>query len=198
MSHIYKATVDVPVFAYWICPYCNKTKYAEGSITCSFTDHSENTALQTAKVTGVNAALQIIDNPRGAAKNIRKHLNLGTKCKQCKKKPVWAKGGGWYEALLVASIVATILLFIEAIQGADSLRWIAFAVSMLALLLSIFLIRRFSKTLQTLPDKYLPVFGSDNTNILMTAYSRGMTILSKEEAKQNVLAHKNDLTQCEP
>lgn len=198
MSHVYKASVGVPVFAYWICPYCNKTKYADGSITCSFTDRSENTALQTAKGTGVDIALDIIDNPRDAAKNIRKHLDIGTKCKHCKKKPVWAKGGGWYEKLLIVSIIAVVILLIDAISSNNLYSWIGLAVSMCALLLSGFLIHRFSKTMKSLPDKYLPVFGSENANVLMAAHSRGMTIPTKEEAKRNVMAHHNDHALYEP
>ena len=198
MSHVYKASAGVPVFAYWICPYCNKTKYAEGSVTYSVTDRYENTAMQAATNTGVGIALEIIDNPRDAARNIRKHLDIGTKCKQCKKKPVWAKGGSWYEKFLIVSIIAAVILLIEAISSNILYGWIGLAISICALLLSIFLIHRFSKTMQNLPDKYLPVFGTENANVLMAAYSRRIAIPTKEEAKQTVLALKNDHALYEP
>lgn len=190
---VYTSTIAVPVYAGWKCEKCGEVNFATGSIvvkrqaSSSSWRHSkqkeaEAKAASLAQAEWAGEALQIILDPNNHAQDIRSDLSLqDTHCTKCGKKPKWDKDMK-YLAWVALCFMPTIISGIAAIGIRTSpVAWLIFT-TFLAIIVTAFIHEsRYKKMMKNLPQKYTPVIGSINPDLLEYAEALGKKIPSPDE-----------------
>ena len=196
---VYTTTITVPIYASWKCHKCGTSNYSLGEIVYngksssgSFFKSKHETAKKTASDQALSNwkdnAIKIIYDPRNNTEKIRNYLSVHyTNCSKCNTKPKWDKGTK-YLVVLSLSLAPTLISGLVAICMLKSVvAWLIFAVFLGLFLYPWFDEKAFKKTMQTIPNEYLPIIGSLNKELVDYAEHRGKTILTPDETKEAVL-----------
>ena len=195
----YTSTVNVPVFAGWLCPKCREINFSQGKIEYSKTTSSSslsgekqeaarNKARDEANSGWMDNAIGIMFRPRENAGIFRDRLKLENySCKQCGAKPVW-KGGKLANVIAMIMLLFGLLMFIVGCsEGGSVSLWIGLGVNT-ALLVLILVAdsSAYKRKLQNIPDEYMPVISTLNPELLSYSEFRRIKMPTPQETVQRL------------
>lgn len=193
----YTASVNVPVYANWKCEKCGSINLSKGRIHVAQTESSvaireskqnaaKERAISAVEETWAEEALQIITE-FNKTPQMRNEISLSSSCSKCKAKPEWAgPKGKWLYSLLVPVAIVGMFLFIAE-------EYLLFFVALCIGLGMIFTAKvcefGYETKVSNLPEKYKPVMGSVNGNLVEYAKAHGKTIPTPEVCLRTVLLY---------
>lgn len=188
---VYTSTVTVPIYASWKCEECGEVNFAAGVITCQRRESSsswrsskqreaEERAAVRARAEWAGEAFKIISDPNHSAPTMYNGLCLqNTKCTKCGKKPRWNKNESPFTVLCM--IVALISGMVAFATLTSIVAWLIFLASAGFFAWGIVQEIVFKKMMPKLPEKYTPVIGSLNEELIAYAEAIGKTIPNPDE-----------------
>lgn len=191
VEHI--ATIRVPVYAAWKCSKCNTVNANEGVIQCigATTSYSFKTsnleadkqeAMNQAEAEWKSNALKLMTNPR-EYEYLRRDLLFGKiKCKSCGKQPIWNKKGTLLRILMMLSMpLGLIFAYLAISVKTNIVLWVLLAACIGIVVYAIMEDKTFENKVRNLPDKYSPVIGTMNEELLAYANAHGKKVPTVDE-----------------
>ena len=193
----YTTTVTVPVYGSWRCEHCGEVNFSTGTVKCTWqgdtgsirnSKHKEvkEKVASTAITQWTRHAYKIIMHPKSDPKDTYNNLFLeNTRCKKCGKKPSWDKNylcGIWGGICFLLAIINGYLTIGEAIRGKINILSLLITIFALIGAVSAFFIERhFSTMMLRITDKYTPVLGSLNSELINYAKQFDKVIPTPDE-----------------
>lgn len=193
----YTTTITVPVYGSWRCEHCGEVNFSTGTVKCTCQDNTvsirnskhkevKEKVASTAITQWTGHAYKIIMHPKSDAKDTYDSLLLeNTRCKKCGKKPSWNKSymyGIWGGICFLLAIINGYLTIGEVIRGEINILSLLITIFALIGAVSAFFIgRHFSTMMSRIPDKYTPVLGSLNPELINYAKQFDKVIPTPDE-----------------
>ena len=193
----YRASIEVPVYFAWRCQKSNEINFNYASLqhveldsTTSFSKDEKEAARKRAinKVEGSwkDQVLDILEHPNQHGSHLISSLttSFGITCSKCNKNCLWyIKGRGAYLVQMFVALPIAVLFLILAIGNAEEISlWVFFAVAAAFFAQPLIKEGIILNKIKKLPDKYMPVFGTKNEELLDYAEKKGIEFPTPEEA----------------
>jgi hypothetical protein len=196
LTHI--SNINVPVYYSCRCQKCNEVGFNTGMIRYSAQattkdptrfnkESTRNRAERLLAGTWKDFVLLFMSYPNQYDPDLLSSLNSdSSKCEKCKRRYSWKGDGRAFFILGIILIslaipVGLISLILAFLEVTSFVAWLVFAVSVGIIAFAFVFEKHHKNKISKIPIRYLPVFGTEDAEIIEYANKRGIKVLTPEE-----------------